>query len=130
MPVWMRMWLRTFPAFVLVLVMLVVHMKMLVVDLVVDMLQLGGITSGPDDQSGGCRGNAERAEHAECRHEAERTAQPSGKRVGDQPARMGEGELGGVDGGPVAFPGRAFEEPPRRRLNQRGAGTEEAPDQK
>ena len=48
MPMWVRMWLWPFPAFVLVLVMLVMHMKMLVIDLVVDMLQRGGIMRGPD----------------------------------------------------------------------------------
>ena len=55
MPVWMRMWLRSFPAFVFVLVMLIMHMKMLVVDLIVAMLQLGGIMRRPENQGGNRR---------------------------------------------------------------------------
>jgi hypothetical protein len=70
-PVRMRMRLRSFPPFVLVLVMLVMHVAMLVRDLIMGVLENGGVIGRPNHPRGNRRRGAYPAKHTERRNQAE-----------------------------------------------------------
>ena len=64
-PVRVCVWLRPLPAFVFVLVVLVVDMQMIMLDFAVDMFQRCRIVGGPHDERGYRRQAREHTKHAE-----------------------------------------------------------------
>lgn len=107
MSVRMAMRFRSFPAFVLVLVMLVMNMKMLVRGRLMPVLKLDRIVGRPEIRRHHCRAKGDKRQSGKCRLQSESAADPSGQRIGDEPAGMGEGELRGEDRRPVALVRRA-----------------------
>lgn len=78
---------------------------MLVFDLV-------GIARWPDTQGNRQRQPGDERHRREGRGQAQSCAQPTGRRVGDQPAGMREGELGGKQRRPILGMGRAAQRRP------------------
>ena len=106
----MAVWLRTFPAFVLVPVVIVVDVRGVMRERLMGMLDLDGIVCGPERQRRCDIRGCPSGYHEEGRAEPDRCPEPTGGRIGDEPAGMREGELGGEDGGPAVGVGGAAEE--------------------
>ena len=100
----MAVWLRTLPAFVLVLMMIVVDMQCIVRQRLVDMLDLHRIVRRPQDPRD-CGARSRSSSHdQEGRAKAERRAEPAGGWIGDEPTGVRESELRGEDDGPATTP--------------------------
>ena len=104
---------------IVVVVVLVVSVKMLVLERIMDMLQLDGLFRWPQDKGASSRCQRHDCQHQKGHGQSERCPDPPGQRVRDEPADMRQRELRGIDCRPVALMCRPPEQPSRRGLNQR-----------
>ncbi len=81
---------------VIVLVMLIVHVCVFVPDRGMGMDERARIVARPQHESCDARDKAERTEH-DWREVRVRIAEPSGERLGHEPARVGQREMRGKD---------------------------------
>src|SRR6266567_1622488 len=112
-PVAMRMPMRlgSLPAFMIMLMVLVMDVQMLMVARTVLMGDLHGIRLGPQRQ-GKSAGDQDHGDHdGERRDEPEPRSDPSRCRICDEPTGMGERELRGKQRRPVFGMGRAPQQP-------------------
>ena len=92
-PVRMGMRFRPFPTLMGVLVVLVMDMEVLVPEGHMDMLDLYRIVRRPEPHREHRRRDRQTTKYRESRSDASHGPDPSGQRIGHQPAGMAEGEL-------------------------------------
>ena len=128
-PVRMAVRLPTFPTFVRMLVMLVVHVEMFVPHRFMFVAEYDRIRCWPQAPGEQRRQGGHESEHRECCQDPGGAAQPSRQWVGDQPAGVRQGELCGKQRRTVAVMAGAADEASRRRLHEGGPGAEEQPEE-
>ena len=92
-PVGVGVRFRPFPALMGVLVVLVMDVEVIVPEGHMDMLDLYCISRRPEPHRKRCRHDRQYAQHCESSPHASHGPDPSGQRIGRQPAGMAEGEL-------------------------------------
>ena len=85
--------LRTFPAFMLVPVVLVVDVEVLMFQFLMNVLQLHFNFRWPYPNGGHCRGDNKPGQAGKRNWQARYRAEPAGEGIRHQPARMGQCEL-------------------------------------
>ena len=97
--------LRSFPSFVFVAVMFVVQVGVFVSHAFVPVFQRCGIAGRPEKKRQNSPAQCDAGKDQESGVQPECPSDPPCQRVGCQPAGVRQRELGGIQGGPVAFMG-------------------------
>ena len=127
-PVRMGVRLRPLPAFMFMLVMLIMDMEVFMPKARMDMLDLDRVPRGPQPSRQRRRRDSQDAQHDEGRSHPSTGSDPSGQGIGRQPAGMAEGELRGVYRRAILGMGGSPQQPPGRCQHGGVGGTERDPD--